>query len=313
MAIAPGAAPKSRPSPLLGRLRACATTGVGSVPFEDAPTAIAHVWAAYDLPFCPQLPALEGDMLAEWLGAPAHRCGWSPERDRVRPCAWPELLHAVEALPPPARLVKLQVTGPCTLAWALDRAGHRSEAAALARELGAWLAANAAACVTDLAARDVGTLLVVDEPALEIVSGLALDPVAAWAPLAAIADAWGLHVCCRPPWTLLDAAVPDVVFCDVARYPLDRLGADVLARTIARGGLVGLGVLPLDGGATVAGGLAAARRALAALEAAGVDGSRLAASTLVTPACGTGLLAPAGERKLAAALQEIAGTLRVAA
>src|SRR3954466_13881083 len=151
VAIAPGAAPKSRPSPLLGRLRACATTGIGSAPFEDAPTAIAHVWAAYDLPFCPQLPALDGDMLAEWLGAPAHRCGWSPERDRVRPCAWPELLHAVEAVPPPAGLVKLQVSGPCTLAWALARAGHRAEAASLAGELGAWLAANAAACVADLA------------------------------------------------------------------------------------------------------------------------------------------------------------------
>jgi hypothetical protein len=295
---------------LPGRLRACATTGVGSVPFEDAPTAIAHVWAAYDLPFCPQLPALEGDMLAEWLGAPAHRCGWSPERDRVRPCAWPELLHAVEALPPPAGLVKLQVTGPCTLAWALDRAGHRSEAAALARELGAWLAANAAACVADLASRGVGTLLVVDEPALEIVSGLALDPLAAWAPLAATADAWGLHVCCRPPWALLSAAAPDVVFCDVARHPLCRLGADVLARTIDRGGLAALGVLPLDGSATVAGGLASARRAFTALRAAGIDGSHLGASTLVTPACGTGLLTSAGERELAAALQEIAGVLR---
>jgi hypothetical protein len=313
VAIAPGAAPKSRPWPPLARLSACATTGIGSVPFEDAPTAIAHVWAAYDLPFCPQLPALEGDMLSEWLGAPAHRCGWSPERDRVRPCAWPELLHAVEALPPPAGLVKLQVTGPCTLAWALERAGHPGEAAGLARELGAWLAANAAACVADLAARGAGTLLVVDEPALEIVSGLGLDPPDVWAPLAAAADAWGLHVCCRPPWALVDEAAPDVVFCDVARHPLSHLGADVLARTIERGGMVGLGVLPLDGSATVAGGLGAARLASAALRAAGIDGPCLAASTLITPACGTGLLTPDGERRLAAAAGEIAGALRAGA
>jgi hypothetical protein len=84
----------------------------------------------------------------------------------------------------------------------------------------------------------------------------------------------------------------------------------VLARTIDRGGMVGLGVLPLDGNATVARGLGAARLAFASLRAAGVDGARLAPSTLITPACGTGLLAPEGERRLAAAAREIAGTLR---
>ena len=41
--------------------------------------------AAYDVPFCPQLPRLEGDMVGEWLGADPRRCGWRPARDRERP------------------------------------------------------------------------------------------------------------------------------------------------------------------------------------------------------------------------------------
>jgi hypothetical protein len=309
VASAPGTA-KTRPSPALAALPAFATTGIGSVPFGDAPTAIAHVFAAYDLPFCPQLPALEGDMLAEWLGAPARRCGWSPERDRVRPCAWPELLHAVEAVPPPSGLVKLQVSGPCTLAWALARAGHRSEAADLARELGAWLAANAAACVADLAARGAATLVVVDEPALVLAAGLPVDPLEAWEPLAAAGDAFGLHVCCAPPWAVLADADADVLFLDVHRYPLDRLGADVLARTILRGGSIGLGVLPLDGTASAAAGLDAARRALAAIAAAGVPETTLRRAALVTPACGSGQLAEDSERALAAMTAAVAEVLR---
>ena len=46
-----------------------ATTGVGSLPFTDVEAAVDHVLAAYDVPFCPQLPRLEGDMITEWLGA----------------------------------------------------------------------------------------------------------------------------------------------------------------------------------------------------------------------------------------------------
>jgi hypothetical protein len=57
----------------LERLPPCATTGVGSLPFTDPGVAAEHVWHAYDLPFCPQLPALDGDMITEWLGADPRR------------------------------------------------------------------------------------------------------------------------------------------------------------------------------------------------------------------------------------------------
>ena len=56
--------------------------GVGSLPFADAEHAVAHVAAGYDVPFCPQLPRLDGDMITEWLGGDPGRCGWSPPLDQ---------------------------------------------------------------------------------------------------------------------------------------------------------------------------------------------------------------------------------------
>ncbi len=117
---------------ILERLPPWATTGVGSLPYDEPAAAAAHAVAAYDLPFCPQLPRVEGDMVREWLGADPGRCGWSPARDRERPPAWEALLARLAAAPPPHRLVKLQVTGPVTLARALEttRAGAAAAGAA---------------------------------------------------------------------------------------------------------------------------------------------------------------------------------------
>ena len=117
-----------------------ATTGVGSLPHADPAAAVRHVLRAYDLPFCPQLPRAEGDMVREWLGGEPPACGWSPDRDRERPAAWDAFVAAVRAAPPAHGLVKLQVTGPATLATALEGPGD----AGLAREIATWLAANAA-------------------------------------------------------------------------------------------------------------------------------------------------------------------------
>ena len=99
----------------LDRLPACATTGVGSLPFTDPAEAAADAVAAYDLHFCPQLPRVEGDMIAEWLGADPRRCGWSPERDHEWPRAWRAWIERLALEPPEHGLVKLQVTGPLTL------------------------------------------------------------------------------------------------------------------------------------------------------------------------------------------------------
>ena len=84
----------------LDRLPALATTGVGSLPFERGADAARHAFGAYGLPFCPQLPRLDGDMIAEWLGADPGRCGWAPDRDRERPAAWDDFVTRLTLDPP---------------------------------------------------------------------------------------------------------------------------------------------------------------------------------------------------------------------
>lgn len=155
-------------SPVLGRLPALVTTGVGSLPFAKPAGAVQHALGAYGLPFCPQLSRLDGDMVSEWLGADPGRCGWSADRDRECPAAWDAFVAQLMADPPVHAVVKLQVTGPITLAIALERGAGRLGAGAsvrsLARELAVWLAANAAGQVRRLSEIGVDALLVVDEP-----------------------------------------------------------------------------------------------------------------------------------------------------
>jgi len=55
-------------------------------------------------------------MVSEWLGADPGRCGWTADRDREQPAA----------KPPDHGMVKLQVTGPVTLAIALENFHARS-------------------------------------------------------------------------------------------------------------------------------------------------------------------------------------------
>ncbi|MEA2321922.1 MAG: hypothetical protein QOD81_1772 [Solirubrobacteraceae bacterium] len=66
------------PATALQDLPAWATTGVGSLPHTFPEPAAAHAVGEYDVPFCPQLPRLEGDMVEVWLG-PA-RSAWGGPR-----------------------------------------------------------------------------------------------------------------------------------------------------------------------------------------------------------------------------------------
>ena len=270
-----------------------ATTGVGSLPDADPVVAVRHVLRAYDLPFCPQLPHAEGDMVREWLGGEPPACGWSPDRDRERPAAWDAFVAAVRAAPPAHGLVKLQVTGPATLATALEGPGD----AGLAREIATWLAANAAGQVGRLREAGLGVILLVDEPGL---ASARVDDADVWGPLRLTgASAWGVHVCGPVPWGLVDALEPDVVSFDLARHGLGADGAAVLRRVVARGGRIAWGVLD-----PVApdGAPAAAARLAAAIGSLGLPAGQVAASSLLTPGCGTGLLTTADEERLAAQL-----------
>jgi len=262
------------------------------------------VAAAYDVPFCPQLPLLEGDMVAEWLGADPCRCGWSPERDRERPRAWEAFLDEVSVRPPDHGVVKLQVTGPWTLATALGDT-------ALAGELAAWLAGSAAEQVRALRERDLDPLLVVDEPALESAAPSPAKAADTWDALRAVAPAWGLHVCCRVPWDVVERARPDVLSFDLAGTGgLDRHASRTLERMLRGGTRVAWGISPVGSGDEVGPAARWMAEAMATLGARGIGRETLLARSLLTPSCGTALAPAARERRLAEVVDAVAGAGR---
>jgi hypothetical protein len=296
----------------LDRLPALATAGVGSLPFARPGRAARHAVRAYELPFCPQLPRLDGDMVHEWLGDDPGRCGWAADRDRQLPAAWSAFVHELATSPPDHGLVKLQVTGPVTLAAALERSagrpGHGVAVAELAREVAAWLAANVAEQARGLNDLGLDVVLVVDEPGLAQ-AGLAPSDAGAWDPLrATAAAAWGVHVCGVVPWQLVDALSPDLVSFDLARYGLAREARAVLARVMAGGGRVAWGVIDpvAPCRARAAAGLVAG-----AIAASGLPAGLAAERSLITPACGTGRLSIEREELVADTLTRAAAHARL--
>lgn len=277
-------------SAALNRLPPLASTGVGSLPFAHAGTAAEHAVGAYELPFCPQLPRLHGDLMTEWLGADAGRCGWSPDRDRQLPAAWDAFALALARRPPSHGLVKLQVTGPVTLAVALEHAAGRAVRAAtvveLAEQISIWLAASATEQSGWL--RDelgLQALVIVDEPGL-YAAGLAPEHVHVWDPLRQGTVGWGLHVCCQVPWPLIAAARPDVLSFDLVRSQVTMAAARTLRELLGGGGRIIWGALD-------AGGSPDPRAALRRIDtaAAAVDSgpaTSLYDRSLVSATCGTG-------------------------
>jgi hypothetical protein len=297
----------------LDRLPALATTGVGSLPFIAPAPAAQHAVRAYDVPFCPQLPRIDGDMVREWLGADPGRCGWSPDRDRQRPAAWDAFLAQLAVRPPEHRVVKLQVTGPVTLAIALERGGGGiatgRASLALAHEIAHWLGAAAAEQVDRLAALGLDVILIADEPGLAA-AGLTSGGVDLWEPLRSAGSAgWGLHVCGAVPWSVIDATDIDVLSFDVGRHGVDSHGRRALRRLVSRGGRIAWGVLDPTA-ATHADGAAAT--AAAAIAGVSLPVRDVAERSLLTPACGTGRLGEARERLVASVLTAASDGARAA-
>jgi hypothetical protein len=292
---------RARPATPLQGLPAWATTGVGSLPHTFPEPAAAHAVAEYDVPFCPQLPRLEGDMVETWLGADPLVGGGAPDRDREGPAAWDAFVAALARRPPAHRVVKLQVTGPVTLARALEPDARAARP--LAAQLATWLAADAAGQVAALAARGLTALLVVDEPGLDGRDA----PPDVWDPLRAVAPAWGLHVCCAVPWDLVERAEPDVLSFDLALAPVGDRGSAVLERHLARGARVAWGVLAAH---RLERAVDAAWRLSAAVARLGGDAAAIGAQSLLTASCGTGRLTPRREAEVTAALDEVAASAR---
>jgi hypothetical protein len=276
----------------LGRLPAYATTGVGSLPFADPHRAVAHVRASYDVPFCPQLPAVDGDMLGEWLGADPRRCGFSTERQRPHPAAWEAFVASLATGPPIHGLVKLQVTGPVTLAFGLGLRARDPDLPGLAADLARWAAVSVGRWVAEVAGLGLTALVVVDEPGL---AAAARAPVLrAWDPIRAVSPLFGLHVCGEVPWRLVAALRPDVLSFDATR---PELAGGALRR--ASGDLSRLGIRAAPGVVPVCG----VHGRTDGPTPAQVTGF---APALITPACGTGLRTEAEERAIAARLRTLA-------
>lgn len=265
----------------------------------------SHVWERYDVPFCPQLSSLDGDMITEWLGADPRRCGWSPARDRQRPRAWAPFLEEVRRRSPTHAVVKLQVTGPVTLAVALERergaTPSRRAALVLAQEIAIWLAANVGEPVRTLRGRGLDALLVVDEPAVRELGTLGLETV--WDPLRAIAPAWGLHLCCRVPWGLVERAEPDLLSFDLTLEGLDEPAAGVIDRLTRRAGRVAWGAIAPHRREDVD---SLVRRVRTAVQRTGIPPELM----MLTPACGSGRVSIAREREIATQLDEVAARMR---
>jgi hypothetical protein len=271
---------------VLDRLPAWTTTGVGSLPGVDAAAAARHAVDAYSLPFCPQLPALEGDMVAEWLvggRVNAHR-----------PRAWEPWRAALAGAAPAHRVVKLQVAGPMTLAVALARTAGtmpgEPELLQRAGEVAAAQAVTVAGWVQELRADGLDALLVLDEPLLAQTPWEGLDTV--WAPLRATAPAWGLHLCGAVPWPVVAATAPDLLSFDLT-LGFDDVGAAALDDADIH---VAWGVLaphrPQED-------TMANRRLDDALARLSVVPAR---KSLLTATCGSGLLSPEREAEVTARL-----------
>jgi len=291
---------------MLTRLAPLTTTGVGSLPFTHPGEAARHAIGAYALPFCPQLPRAYGDMVQEWLGADPERCGWAPDRDRQLPAAWDDFILELAARPPSHGVVKLQVTGPLTLAMALS---HRSgDLEGFAREIAGCLAAAVNEQVRCLVEMGLGALVMVDEPGL-MAAREACAVVTLWDALRAVAPAWGLHVCGAVPWGLVDAAEPDVISYDLCRFGCAPAAQDVLRRLMRRGGRIMWGVV--DPRAVEPASWAGARVAAAAHAVAGRRWrtSDVLDASLLSGTCGSGGLDVCTERTVAAVLGSVAAHL----
>ncbi len=208
---------------------------------------------------------------------------------------------------------KLQVTGPVTLAIALERGAGRMGAGAsvvsLARDVCVWLAANAAGQVSRLAEVGIDALVVVDEPGLAQ-AGVSAVETELWDPLRSVSSAWGLHVCGRVPWDLVGALELDVLSFDVAVHDLAAESRPVLEALLCRGGRIAWGVLDPVGPEQAGDASGRAAACVSATVRDGLPLERVAQQSLLTPSCGTGRLSPARERLIAATLDAAAQSTR---
>ena len=282
-------------------LPAWSTTGIGSLPFIDPHAAAIHATASYEIPFRPQLPRLEGEMVSEWLGGESEWGRWSPKKKTSQPKAWAPFLDEIDRVAPMHGWVKLQVTGPVTLASSIDRERPSFQ---LMNDVAEWVAETAAQRIEQLTERDVETLLMIDEPLLDNFTNADSGELAkVWRPLADTASAWGLHICCEVPWCPVQSASPDVLSFDLTVEELDDEAVASLNSLVESGTRIAWGIIRPDSRDGIREGTERLEEALAKVPAA-------ESGSMLTAACGSGMVSPEREVGIAMALRSISHSLR---
>ncbi|MFZ0180442.1 MAG: hypothetical protein WAL84_11320 [Candidatus Dormiibacterota bacterium] len=199
--------------------------------------------------------------------------------------------------------MKLQVTGPVTLCGAIAEVGDPSPFL-FARDVGAWLAGQTQTQIAALRERRLDCLLIVDEPALSI-AGVESTVIEAWEPLRTVGAAWGLHVCCQPPWAVLEAARPDILNIDLVAFPLDRAASDAVTRMVRAGTTMAWGITPVHRDEETSVAVSRLMNAVISVRASSSVGVAAAeARALVTASCGTGAQALGRESHIARVLRD---------
>lgn len=296
-------------------LRVGTATAIGSLPHRHIDAAVALALAASpDLPVAPSLPALEPreGMISQaaWgmRGVTVHADGTisidgrldptepfeTPEAAGIDSVAFGAMRAFLEAVRHRAAPIKLQLTGPVTLALALIDAGARPDVAfATAGEAVRQRAAaiiDHAAWAAPLAPR----VIFVDEPSLTAVSDSsfpidrdqALDLVSSALVAVQTGAITGLHCCGDTDWRLALATGPQILSVPLTPSLTDHAGA--LGEHLDQGGWVAWGAVPTRQpiGANPDRLWRALSETWCELVQRGCDGLRLRDQALVTPECG---------------------------
>ncbi|TDO46612.1 cobalamin-independent methionine synthase catalytic subunit [Kribbella sp. VKM Ac-2571] len=293
------------------------TSGLGSLPGDDIREWMRAVLELVDLPFLPELPARPyGDMISRTiavltgLAADLQPVGWrltgggdsraSLDQRRARALLHEDLDVLEEYADGYQGLLKVQVTGPWTLAAAVERprgdkmlADHGAR-----RDLAQALADGVQQHVADVRKRVPGAevVLQVDEPGLPAVLAGAVPTASGWSKHRSVDGPGAVELL-----SLFTTSAPTVVHCCAARPPVE-----VFTKSGASGVAVDTALLntaawdqiaiAAEAGTTIYAGVVPTTGALPSAEQAadplvrrwrelGLD-PELLKKVVITPACG---------------------------
>ncbi|MER7248982.1 methionine synthase vitamin-B12 independent [Kribbella sp. NPDC000426] len=213
------------------------TTGLGSVPGDDVREWMRAVLELVDIPFLPELPARPyGDMLSRTvavlteLAADLQPAGWrltgggdaraSLDQRRARALLQEDLDVLEEYADGYEGPLKVQVTGPWTLAATLERPRGDKVLAdyGARRDLAQALADGVQQHLADVRKRVPGAevVLQVDEPGLPAVLAGAVPTASGWSKHRSVDGPGAVELL-----SLFTTAAPTIVHCCAARPPIE--------------------------------------------------------------------------------------------